>query len=76
MYVLSSFTTWIKLFCILNELGVKYHFLYALIYTSRSVSPLALTSTEKPVKCVALHNTGGLGSLSCMMPSLDHPPVL
>ena len=37
---------------------------------------LELTSTEKLVKCVVLHITGGLGSVSCMIPLLDHPPVV
>ena len=40
-------------------------------------SVLALTKTEKLVKCVLLHITaGGLGSASCIMPSLDHPPLV
>lgn len=42
---------------------------------SDDLSTLELTSKEKLVKCVVLHNTGGLGSLSCMIPSLDHPPT-
>ena len=46
-----------------------------MIQTSND-SPLELTSTEKLVKCVVLHSIGGVVLLSCMMPSLDHPPIV
>ena len=46
-----------------------------MIQTSND-SPSELTSTEKLVKCVVLHSIGGVVSLSCMMPSLDHPPIV
>ena len=44
--------------------------------TSDDFSALELTRTEKLVKCVVLHCIGGLGSLSCIIPSLDHPPMV
>ena len=40
-----------------------------------SPSNSVLTNTAKLVKCVLLHMIGDLGSLSCIIPSLDHPPV-
>jgi len=40
-----------------------------------SAASTELTSTEKLVKWVALHITGPLGSLSCIIPSLDHLPM-
>ena len=47
------------------------------IHTVPPLPPaFALTSTEKLVKCVLTHDTFVLGILSCMMPLLDHPPVL
>ena len=44
--------------------------------TSNCLSTLGLTSTEKLVKCVVLHSTGRSGSLSCIIPSIDHPPMV
>ena len=48
----------------------------SMITSNCRLSTLWLTSTEKLVKCLVLHNTGGLGSLSCTIPSLDHPPIV
>ena len=47
-----------------------------LMITSDDFSALELTRTEKLVKCVVLHSIGGLGSSSCIIPSLDHPPTV
>ena len=52
--------------------ALTYHY----VPTSDESTILELTSTEKLVKCEVLHNTGGLVSLSCMIPSVDHPPVV
>ena len=49
---------------------------YDYVPTSDDFIILELTNTEKLVKCEVLHNTGGLLSLSCTIPSLDHPPVV
>ena len=45
-------------------------------HTHTSFPALALTSTEKLVKCVLTHDTFVSGLSSWMIPLLDHPPLL
>ena len=51
---------------------LTYHY----VPTSDEFIILELTNIEKLVKCVVLHNTVGLVSLSCIIPLVDHPPVV